>query len=1036
MGHLIPRALRVVQRAWIARAKPGSPRRRRPPDWGWPEHLLILDTETTTDPSQQLLFGSWRYGHFGLHGEFICDEEGLFYADDLESWNPEGLAVLQEYAKTHRAATRNRRRAALLLLSRREFVDTRLWKALDGGAMVVGYNLPFDLTRLAVEVGEPRNNLMYRGGFSLPVFEWVRNGIRKENQFRPRLLIKPLDSKRAVMGIGGRQKARPNEPEERKEGRHGRMLDLKQLVFALTDSHPSLARAAELFQLSVGKGRVEAHGVITEAYIRYNRQDVEVTAQLLEAVRAEWDRHPLALTADKVMSPASIGKGYLRALGVVPPRQQFTDVGAQVLGACMTAYYGGRAEVRVRRTAVPVVYLDFLSMYPTVNVLLGLWRMLTAERLKLVDATTQVRRLLAAMSLESCFDPRTWADLAFFTKIRPHGDILPVRAAYGPTPDNVTIGVNPLWSDEPLWVAGPDLVASVLFTGQVPEIVEAFRLVPVGEQAGLRPVALRNQVQIDPAREDFFKRLVEERQHARRRPDLAPAERSRLERFIKVVANSTSYGIFAELNPQPPDSDAAEAVEVYGSEGMFPSTTRAPEEPGEYCFPPFAALTTAAARLMLAMLERCVRDQGGEIAFGDTDSGAVVATKEGGLVPCHGGSEQLPDGSPAIRALSWAQVQAVVERFRSLSPYDREAVPDSILKIEKKNFEEASGQQRQLFTMAISAKRYVLFTQSADGTITIEEAKEHGLGHLLNPMNLEQENRDWIAEIWKYLIHEAVGRPEHLPSWVDRPAMTRVTVSTIGILRTFAPWNAEKSYAEGIKPMNFVLSPVIARFGHAMTPERFHLLGAYEPNPAKWLRMPWFDKYSGQQFRIGVGRGTPGDQVQVKSLRDVIEEYGVHPEPKSLDGSGKPCSQASRGLLSRRPVRLGSLAYAGKESNRLEEVQQGLLHSWKEAREIHLPPGLSAWDLIYLPAIRRVPIKRLASLTGKVPRLIRYWWKGLRRPKPATEKVLRSEAVRWALEVHTAADARAADFADVGQVVRSMSDIRFGGCRTAAGRWG
>lgn len=95
-----------------------------------------------------------------------------------------------------------------------------------------------------------------------------------------------------------------------------------------------------------------------------------------------------------------------------------------------------------------------------------------------------------------------------------------------------------------MWAAGPDLVASGLLTGKVPEIVEAFRLVPVGRQSGLRPVALQNQVEIDPARENFFKRLVEERQLARHRPDLT--------------------------------------VEVYGAEGMFPSTTRAPGEPREW----------------------------------------------------------------------------------------------------------------------------------------------------------------------------------------------------------------------------------------------------------------------------------------------------------------------------------------------------------------------------------------------------------------------------------------------------------------------
>ena len=75
-----------------------------------------------------------------------------------------------------------------------------------------------------------------------------------------------------------------------------------------------------------------------------------------------------------------------------------------------------------------------------------------------------------------------------------------------------------------------DLVASVLLTGQVPEVLEAVELVPVGQQDGLRTVALRGQVSIDPSREDFFRRLVEERQVARRRPDLPRLRRDRSQR--------------------------------------------------------------------------------------------------------------------------------------------------------------------------------------------------------------------------------------------------------------------------------------------------------------------------------------------------------------------------------------------------------------------------------------------------------------------------------------------------------------------------
>ena len=73
------------------------------------------------------------------------------------------------------------------------------------------------------------------------------------------------------------------------------MLDLKQLVFALTDTHPSLAKAAAMFQLDVAKGEAGGHGVITEAYIDYNRHDVRVTWELYGALAAEWARYSRSL---------------------------------------------------------------------------------------------------------------------------------------------------------------------------------------------------------------------------------------------------------------------------------------------------------------------------------------------------------------------------------------------------------------------------------------------------------------------------------------------------------------------------------------------------------------------------------------------------------------------------------------------------------------------------------------------------------------------------------------------------------------------
>ena len=53
-----------------------------------------------------------------------------------------------------------------------------------------------------------------------------------------------------------------------------------------------------------------------------------------------------------------------------------------------------------------------------------------------------------------------------------------------------------------------------------------------------------------------------------------------------------------------------------------------------------AACITAAARLMLAILETLVTERGGTWAFWDTDSMAIVATEHGGLIECPGGPER------------------------------------------------------------------------------------------------------------------------------------------------------------------------------------------------------------------------------------------------------------------------------------------------------------------------------------------------------------------------------------------------------------
>lgn len=132
----------------------------------------------------------------------------------------------------------------------------------------------------------------------------------------------------------------------------------------------------------------------------------------------------------------------------------------------------------------------------------------------------------------------------------------------------------------------------------------------------------------------------------------------------------------------------------------------------------------------------------------DTDSMAIVATEDGGLIPCPGGPFQTPDHQEAVKALQWDQVRAVSNRFVSLNPYNRDAVPGSILKIEEDNFDPTTGNQRQLHCVAISAKRYALFLLDEKGHPVLlrrglnnkkDRWSDHGLGHLLNPSDPESD---------------------------------------------------------------------------------------------------------------------------------------------------------------------------------------------------------------------------------------------------------------------------------------------------------
>jgi hypothetical protein len=656
--------LETALRVWtVTQQRPDLPKEHNVRANVQPANLLVLDTETTIDAAQSLTFGSYRYyrvSWIGANPRLTCAEEGLFYADDLGDRDTEGLQTLREYVAGYRAATVEGVPSALKLISRTEFVNRVLYQeAFKKRSLIVGFNLPFDLSRLAVGWGSARGR--FQGGISLALFTYqTEDGMWKEaHLYRPRVAIKHIDSKRALKGFirpGALddidqipEGAEGGKPEEGYMFR-GHFLDLRTVVYALTDEGHSLASACEAYGVEAGKLEVESHGYISPEYIEYNRRDVEATAELFVKVMEDYGPHPISLQPTKAYSPASIGKAYLRAMGIEPRLKRQADFSPEILGYSMVSYYGGRAECRIRKVPLPVVYLDFLSMYPTVNALMELWRFHIAEQIEVEDRTAEIRRLLEGITLDDCFRPETWPQLMVIVEVEAEGDVLPIRARYDPAVPSWQIGVNVLEAGQ-RWHALADVVASKLLTGKAPRILRALAFVPTGTQSGLRPVRLRGEIPVDPVRHDLFNMAVEERQRLKRRSDLSPAEKARHD-FLKVFANATSYGITAELIRRELPKDKTEKVGVYGLDEPFEVRTSAPEDPGEFCFPPLAACITSSARLMLAMLERRVADLGGIHVLCDTDSMAIVATEDGGLVPCPGGHLRSAVGRDCVLALS------------------------------------------------------------------------------------------------------------------------------------------------------------------------------------------------------------------------------------------------------------------------------------------------------------------------------------------------------------------------------------------------
>jgi transcriptional regulator with XRE-family HTH domain len=885
--------------------------------------------------------------------------------------NPKGLksaeqALLRRYAKAHK----------LPLITVAAFINDIFYAlAYELRANIVCFNLPFDISRLAVRYNSARGKTM-KGGFTFQL---------SEDQWKPRVQIRHL-SARAALKQFTKPRRQFNSRGMRKRGlatkaRRGSFIDLKTTAAALTSRSFTLATLADFLNTPHRKQKIDEHGgALTETYIDYAVNDIQVTWECYVVLCKKFEKHGLRKTLlSQLLSEASLGKAYLREMEIRSWRESQTDFPDSLTGIIMSTYYGGRSEVRIRRLPVQVQYCDFLSMYPTVCALMGLWRFVTAKGITWRESASKVSALLDSVTPEDLQRAETWSGLTTIVQVISDDDCLPLRTKYDGEPQ-ARIGLNYLKSKTALWFTLADCIASKLLTGKCPKVVRAISFAPGELQDGLKPIAILGDpnYMIDPGADDFYRRLIDLRIEIKRLLKTAKGPRAveleAAQQFLKILANATSYGIFVELIVA--ELDEAERRLCFGRSGEpFAISTTKIEEPGRYFHPLLATLITGAARLMLAMTQTLANRAGLDWAFCDTDSMALAKP------------ESMTENA------FYNAAQSVRDWFTPLNPYKHQ---EPLLKLEDANCGVSGSKKGRLvplFCLAISDKRYVLFNIGPDGKPTIRKASGHGLGYLRSPysendapatipepaVELERVALDrWQYDLWYQIIlatlegHPDIVDLDYHPA-LTSPAASRYGATTPALLRWFKKYNEGKAQEQQVWPFNFMLAYQVSP--HRSATASGLPLDITDPcKQPKWtLSVPKpvapYDTNINRAAQKCFDRQT-GKAVSAKLLmtyREALAQYHLHPESKFLNGE-----PYDRGRTLPRHVEAIAIHHIGKEANRWEEqyylglnidaqVDYGMVPEWDELQTAvkNISTTLSRRELADKAGISRTRLSKL-----------------------------------------------------------------------------
>ena len=989
--------LAIALRAYVPttarkRQKGNREPRREPENSNW---ILVFDVETTIDAAQERRIVSYQVRR---DGELV--ERGIAY--EPSALDEDELALLERYAHSN----------GLELMTVAEFVRELFFPityALAGRC--IGFNLPFDLSRLAIDHKPGRGR--FRNGF---IF------VLADDPKLPRVRVKHLNRHAAMIEFTVPASRSPEQRNREKGGssdhHRGFFCDAKTLGDALTSGSHTLASLAKLLQTPTQKLETEEHGgPLTEEYLDYSVTDPQVTWECFEQLEQSFDRHGLSETRlHQLKSEATLGKAYLAEMGVQPWKLCQPSFSPELLGAVMSSYFGGRAAVKLRHAVTRVLYSDYRAMYPSVCTLQGLWQFVTADGVVTRGVTSEVRKLLAELSLDDVRQPDFWWKLNVFVRVEPDADLFPVRADYAGSGQS-SIGLNYL-SKGRYWFTLADVIASTLLTGKPPRVIRAIRFEPRGPQKNLEPISILGNpaYRIDPNQDDFYRRMVDLRAEVKRECAIAEkagelARKDRLDaeqKGLKVIANATSYGIFVELNVHEL-MRRGERV-GFGHAGEFTTDPARIEEPGKFFHPLLGTLITGGARLMLALAEVVAREEGIGWAFCDTDSMALAC----------------PEGMATDEFVRRAT--AVCDWFTPLSPY---ADGGRLFEIEKENFALRDGKRTDtlepLYFLGISAKRYVLFNIGPDGKPIVRKASAHGLGHLEQPYGAQEAPKGipapvvklsdigvarWQYDLWYRIAEAALAGKLHelrfddLPGF-NRPAMASYTATTGHMAGWFEAYNKGKPYREQVRPFGFFISPLVASDGYPVGVDQtsFNLVAPFNHDQRQWGKLRYLNLHDPSGLLYAISTSVCGaGVVRVKSYAEVALDYLFHPEAKSLGPDGEPCGPETVGELYPRHVEASRVEPIGKEANRLEEI--GLL-SAEEAVISYGGTTSESLPALVLSTLKGINRSDLAKLSGLSRRTLADLLAGRAYPRPGNLKRLMAIAARHARQQLRTWDIRA-----------------------------